>query len=249
MSRPIRRSTTTRVLISSSALWALCSGSSVGCDRVVDATNAESDPRGVANVARVGQAITADDRWTTWISEEFGPAECPDGMAVIAAECSGSYCDQIRLRCDTLADPIGEAHWTYWVEAGGDFFGNGNKSDATCEPNEWMTGIDCNGDFCDNVRIECSPTNRTEANCDWTDDWYSEEQGVYSAPPDFYLRGVRCQGAHCDNKQYLICQTRPLSDASCNEHCGSASANGTCWCDELCVQYGDCCSDHADFCG
>lgn len=31
--------------------------------------------------------------------------------------------------------------------------------------------------------------------------------------------------------------------------CGGKAKNGSCWCDELCAQYGDCCSDVGDTCG
>ncbi|MEM6994877.1 MAG: hypothetical protein AAF721_30465, partial [Myxococcota bacterium] len=31
--------------------------------------------------------------------------------------------------------------------------------------------------------------------------------------------------------------------------CGGPSAYGSCWCDELCSEYGDCCADKAEVCG
>lgn len=38
------------------------------------------------------------------------------------------------------------------------------------------------------------------------------------------------------------------SEESCLGWCGGASQFGTCYCDALCVQYGDCCSDYANTC-
>ncbi len=38
------------------------------------------------------------------------------------------------------------------------------------------------------------------------------------------------------------------STATCQDHCGSSSEDESCWCDELCAQYGDCCDDIADHC-
>ena len=36
---------------------------------------------------------------------------------------------------------------------------------------------------------------------------------------------------------------------SCEESdCNGPSDSGTCWCDELCVDYGDCCADKAEVC-
>jgi hypothetical protein len=35
---------------------------------------------------------------------------------------------------------------------------------------------------------------------------------------------------------------------SCADSCGAQSASGTCWCDSLCTQYGDCCADIGQQC-
>lgn len=45
----------------------------------------------------------------------------------------------------------------------------------------------------------------------------------------------------------------PLSQAqreagTCEGSCGGQSAPGSCWCDNLCATYGDCCDDYAEFC-
>lgn len=37
--------------------------------------------------------------------------------------------------------------------------------------------------------------------------------------------------------------------ASCEASCGGSSPDGSCWCDDLCAGYGDCCSDIANKCG
>jgi len=36
--------------------------------------------------------------------------------------------------------------------------------------------------------------------------------------------------------------------SSCNASCGGSSPDGTCWCDDKCSEYGDCCSDKAQHC-
>jgi len=35
---------------------------------------------------------------------------------------------------------------------------------------------------------------------------------------------------------------------SCAEHCDGQSSDGSCWCDDLCTGYGDCCADYAVMC-
>lgn len=47
---------------------------------------------------------------------------------------------------------------------------------------------------------------------------------------------------------------RGLGDAdgvygSCAEACGEQAPAGNCWCDETCVEQGDCCGDKVDVCG
>lgn len=38
----------------------------------------------------------------------------------------------------------------------------------------------------------------------------------------------------------------PPADDSCEDNCGGNA--GSCWCDENCSSFGDCCDDYADFC-
>ncbi|MBL4683312.1 MAG: hypothetical protein JKY37_01890 [Nannocystaceae bacterium] len=67
------------------------------------------------------------------------------------------------------------------------------------------------------------------------------------------IAGFQCvEGAHCELEGDFpdaagIC----VEDAtdSCSNHCDGQSEDGTCWCDEACVGYGDCCADINTFCG
>lgn len=36
---------------------------------------------------------------------------------------------------------------------------------------------------------------------------------------------------------------------SCVDACGDAAPEGNCWCDEACIEHGDCCGDKVDSCG
>ena len=72
--------------------------------------------------------------------------------------------------------------------------------------------------------------------------------------------------AHCDTTECLspcapgeICATVcmgackpgapvPASTSTCQDHCGTSSEDKSCWCDELCAEYGDCCDDRAAHC-
>lgn len=51
-------------------------------------------------------------------------------------------------------------------------------------------------------------------------------------------------GADCGG----ICVDAPEPGASCEGACGGAAADGSCWCDDACEQYGDCCGDYDAAC-
>jgi hypothetical protein len=221
-------------------------GAMVGC-----AADVEPEAEARDSLGQFEQAATSVAQWlpkSGWISEESGQGDtggvsCPAGMAVVGVECMGDFCDNLRIRCDTFQS-LGSWRWTHWVE-------HTAGQDAKCGTNEWMTGIKCWGDWCDNVSIRCSASStwRVEnEDCYWTAQLYSEEQGAYTTPSFQYIAGVHCEGLHCDNKRYWVCKTRPAPGNSCNGRCGGVSSGGTCYCDGVCSNYGDCCTDYGRYC-
>lgn len=139
-----------------------------------------------------------------WHSEETpGSSQCPAGQVVTGFDCSGSYCDNVRLECHAYpgASVAGSGPWSAWFEHNG-------KSSHVCPSGTKVTGIDCWGSYCDNIAIECtSAPGLATARCAWTG-WYSEEN-----PSPFYanvgdaIQGIWCSGTHCDNKRFLVCET------------------------------------------
>lgn len=47
---------------------------------------------------------------------------------------------------------------------------------------------------------------------------------------------------------FVATTANPPAEPSCVDACGGPSADGSCYCDDLCVDYGDCCADHASVC-
>merc|ERR1712181_85666 len=41
---------------------------------------------------------------------------------------------------------------------------------------------------------------------------------------------------------------QPINNLGCKGYCGRRNQFGKCWCDNLCTNFGDCCSDYNDFC-
>ncbi len=171
--------------------------------------------------------------WTPWVSEEQGgPATtCSDWSdSAVGFGCSGRYCDNVRLLCETMPYQT-TRDWStdYWTG----YFSEEDDPYATVYSAGWyryedkyyrvchntsdyaglVGGIRCSGSYCDNISIECTqaakwvngvryPVNVT--NCGWTG-WYSEEQGSVDFGYNRYITGVACSGSYCDNKSFYVC--------------------------------------------
>jgi hypothetical protein len=184
-------------------------------------------------MASAAAASTADAafHWTPYISEENGAATCDDwDEAARGFGCSGKYCDNARLLCDTLpfeAWPdtnnrywtryFSEEHDAYseWSSAG--WYPWSNENYEVCHASSatpgLVTGIDCSGSYCDNLSLECTqivqlvygvPHWLGVTNCSWSG-WYSEEQGSVDFGWNRFITGVECQGSYCDNKRFHVC--------------------------------------------
>ena len=138
-----------------------------------------------------------------WFSEEsFGMSECPANQVVTGFDCSGSYCDNVRLECHSYGTSLGATdEVSAWFEHNGKYL-------HICDEGSKITAIDCWGDNCDNIKIRCTYAPGLDtARCQWSD-WYSEENPspFYAAPGDA-IQGIWCSGTRCDNKRFLVCET------------------------------------------
>lgn len=143
--------------------------------------------------------------WTEYTSEEsLWPLQCPAHTVAHGAVCLGGFCDNISLNCvSNAAFSIGTSSWSSW------FSEETSPNFRKCGAGKLMTGIDCNGSYCDDISIECSVVNtrnNTEpGNCAWSPYVYSEEDGPYEAPSGKYIAGVGCYGSYCDAMSYWVC--------------------------------------------
>ncbi|MDC0723574.1 hypothetical protein [Nannocystis bainbridge] len=180
-------------------------------------------------VLGVPAVVLAAVSWTAYVSEENGGpwAYCgPSSQAASGFQCSGSYCDNVRLRCETLPfgitvtgynvsnafseedDGLGTVTSEGWYRYDGDNYHVCNFSGAA----GILTGIRCQGSYCNNITLECAtPTTSlgqpaTLTSCEWTD-YYSEEDGALSYPEgaNRFVTGVRCHGSYCDDKSFYVC--------------------------------------------
>jgi hypothetical protein len=204
---------------------------------------------------------SADPGWTPYVSEEGSSpwALCDASTdAAFGFDCSGGFCDNVSLWCDSLPDDltIVRYHASSWFSEEGDNLreciapGPASWWSGSPPTDRWsgvVTGIRCSGSNCDNLSIECGKavsvsTSETAVlyDCDFWAISLSEE----SPPMDFgdrVITGARCDGSYCDNVLLTVCGlVSPVH--SCEEGCGG-QAPGGCWCDAACATFGDCCED------
>lgn len=97
--------------------------------------------------------------WTGWFSEEQGPMICPNGKAVRQIQCSGSHCDNMRLKCAGLIDGYRIAdHYqstSSWFSEENSWHYCSPRSDLNQGKSHYVVGLSCSGKRCDNLRLHC----------------------------------------------------------------------------------------------
>lgn len=175
-------------------------------ERIEELTVAPAEGEAYEGVESRIDALTADldpmaFGFLNWHSEETpGASICPANQVVTGFDCSGDYCDNVRLECHSYGGSVTGGTWSNWFEHNG-------KASHVCPSGQKITGIDCWGDYCDNISIRCSTASSLGTNrCAWTN-WYSDED-----PSPFYadvgdaIQGMWCSGTHCDDKRFYVCE-------------------------------------------
>lgn len=152
------------------------------------------------------------------ISEETAPATCGNRL-VAGVTCDGRYCDNLTPICGGAIHEIYDIRWTRLVSEEGDGVAACHVSNpfergdfAGGEP-AFITGFACNGDYCDNLALECValrdafPESLGGRSCRWTD-WVSEETPSLRFPSGFGAIRMECDGRYCDNKRFFVCPVR-----------------------------------------
>ena len=177
---------------------AVLTGFAVACSSAASGETTQGSEQSEGEVANVTQAVISG--WTPYTSEEFPPISCDNSSIFSAVQCSGSKCDNTRAYCTPTAGTRGASTWTsYFSEEGTNW--------RFCSANQWVTGLACRGNYCDDISLQCTTmTGIARHNCYWTG-WISEENGGYLSFGNNYLAiGAQCNGNNCDNKRFYVCQ-------------------------------------------
>lgn len=70
---------------------------------------------------------------------------------------------------------------------------------VTCSNRYYAKGFECNGGYCDNIRMDCQYSGVSHGDSSWTS-WFSEEGTDYRhCPWGEFVTGLMCSGSNCDN--------------------------------------------------
>jgi hypothetical protein len=160
----------------------------------------------LAMAAIPGQSAIAESLGP--ISEETPPAACDPGSFISAIQCTGSYCDNIRISCRRFTNAaLGGATWMDWVSE--------EQGLRLCPPNHLVAGFACRGSYCDNISLLCvEVTNLNITSCLDETRRVSEEGGGQLSFSEYsdvagqliFATGMKCFGGYCDDKSFRVCE-------------------------------------------
>ncbi|MCH9684134.1 MAG: hypothetical protein K0V04_22065 [Deltaproteobacteria bacterium] len=209
----------TLVLLSSLALG-------FGCDRVDDADDPESlslDSEGdidaddephdlippqtaeaAGKTHPVAQNLTTHDEpvaalgWAPAVSEETPPATCDGSGVAVGVDCMGWHCDLVQMFCGAHSGTVGARVWTEW-------FSEEANSYRICPNTQWVTGVACQGAWCDDISLECTDLGLSAKTC-WWSSYFGSEDPIFMAPTGHLMAGVQCKGTYCEQMRYFTCE-------------------------------------------
>lgn len=164
-----------------------------------------------------------------YISDEKGRdrATCGPDQVGYGGQCRGKYCDDFLWKCSGVTDPLGRK---YKVTGLSDFTRktSDGRPPAICNRNRVMVGVDCDGRYCDDMKIQCASlefadyapeiladseiqfAETPEEGCEWTP-YFSEENLGESCPAGSFPRGLACEGRFCDDVAIYCCKGKHLA--------------------------------------
>lgn len=142
----------------------------------------------------LGHAFAASS-WTSYFSEEgTGYKTCSSGYSVRGIQCSGDYCDNIRLYCSNSTFPSLTTSDYYWTD-----FASEEEGWVECDYGYVVTGVACDGDYCDDIALRCTAVKYSYLNDDYTGGRVSDETSASYATTYYRIDGFTITGDYGDN--------------------------------------------------
>lgn len=88
------------------------------------------------------------------------------------------------------------AEWTRWIS---EEDGQGEYGGVRCPEGKVAIGVECHGDFCDNVRLRCDTFQGMVGGGRWGN-WVEHTAGTqFKCGTNEWVAGIQCWGDWCDN--------------------------------------------------
>lgn len=99
-----------------------------------------------------------DSSWSDYFSEEGSYPEdagiCPPGSWVTGIDCSGSYCDNVSIRCTEVVYPANHSIYSTAIDcAWSDWRSEEDPAWYTGSTNRFVNRVQCSGSNCDEMRF------------------------------------------------------------------------------------------------
>lgn len=143
-------------------------------------------------------------------SEEKPPFICPHGSLTTGLHCEGSYCDDISMRCDRNIREVRSIDWSHFASKLRIHIVYCSSGDID-ERQGFMSGVACQGDYCDKVAMQCTTLELFVPDHDQcvNTPWFSEEQDWQTWVSAFHFPvSLTCRGDHCDDKRLRTCRIK-----------------------------------------
>ncbi|CAM3455460.1 hypothetical protein G4177_24835 [Corallococcus sp. ZKHCc1 1396] len=98
--------------------------------------------------------------------------------------------------------------WTAYTSDG--------RAAIVCDGSSLPTRAQCEGRYCDNVRLDCQPTAGVRGASEWTG--YFSDEGYPTAmicPPGRWMTGFTCLGDYCDRVSIQCTEMSNISRKNC----------------------------------
>ncbi|MEZ4221999.1 MAG: trypsin-like peptidase domain-containing protein [Polyangiaceae bacterium] len=96
--------------------------------------------------------------------------------------------------------------WQTWTTDGG--------AASVCPPNQAVAGFECEGSYCDNVRLLCEPVPGGTGATNLTPAFSEEQPGLRGCSGNQVMVGISCSGDYCDNIQLRCANVGAVSGCS-----------------------------------
>lgn len=153
-------------------------------------------------VADVDLAMRPDSQGFAFRPEILGdgspPVSCNSHQVITGVTCTGD-CTNLQVECHDYAGmPFSARQWKAFISE------EAPNNSRDCPVGQYVTGMHCDGGWCDNVSIECTATPYATNGCFLSD---PISNGTFLAPVGTAIAGATCSGGYCSSMRFRVCST------------------------------------------